>query len=103
MPPHPTLFVRREVFDRLGIYDSSYRIAADYDAILRWFSKGGITPTYLATVLAKMRVGGERSQSIGRILRKSREDYCALRSTGVGGIGALSWTNLSKLPQFWIK
>lgn len=100
MPPHPTLFVRREVFDRLGVYDTSYRIAADYDAILRWFGKGGITPAYLPKVLVKMRVGGESNRSIERILRKSREDYRALRSSGVGGIGALAWKNLSKLPQF---
>ncbi len=37
MPPHPTLYIRRSVVDRWGGYDTSYRIAADYDAILRWF------------------------------------------------------------------
>lgn len=100
MPPHPTLFVRQEVFDRFGGYDTSYRIAADYEAILRWFGIGGMTPAYIPEVLVKMRVGGESNRSIERILRKSREDYRALRSSGIGGIGALAWKNLSKLPQF---
>lgn len=100
MPPHPALFLRREVFECFGAYDTSYRIAADYDAILRWFGKGGMTSAYLPKVLVKMRVGGESNRSIERILRKSREDYRALRSNGVGGIGALAWKNLSKLPQF---
>lgn len=100
MPPHPTLFVRREIFERCGAYDASYRIAADYEAILRWFGKSGVRPAYLPEVLVKMRVGGESNRSIERILRKSREDYRALRSNGVGGIGALAWKNLSKLPQF---
>jgi glycosyltransferase len=50
-----------------------------------------------------MRVGGESNRSLGRILRKSREDYSALRSSGVGGVRALAWKNLSKLPQFLMK
>lgn len=100
MPPHPTLFVKREVIQRFGAYNTSYRIAADYEAILRWFGKGRIVPAYVPEVLVKMRVGGESNRSIERILRKSREDYRALRSSGVGGIGALAWKNFSKLPQF---
>lgn len=103
MPPHPALFLRREVFERLGSYDTSYRIAADYDAILRYFGRGGICPAYLPEVLVKMRVGGESNRSLGRILRKSREDYRALRSNGVSGLGALVWKNASKLPQFILK
>lgn len=100
MPPHPSLFLRSEVFNRFGGYDTSYRIAADYEAILRWFGSDGMKPAYIPEVLVKMRVGGESNRSLERILRKSREDYRALRSSGVGGIGALVWKNLSKLPQF---
>jgi len=103
MPPHPTLFVRREAMLRLGLYNIDYRIAADYEAILRWFGKGGLSLTYIPEVLVKMRVGGESNRSLGRIILKSREDYRALRSTGVGGVRALAWKNLSKLPQFLTK
>lgn len=100
MPPHPTLFMRSSVFSRLGVYDTSYRIAADYEAMLRYFGPGGVEPAYIPEVLVKMRVGGESNASLGRIIRKSLEDYRALRSSGVGGVGALVWKNLSKLPQF---
>ncbi|MFA8444029.1 glycosyltransferase family 2 protein [Yoonia sp.] len=100
MPPHPTLFVRREAILRLGLYNTDYRIAADYEAILRWFGKGKLKPAYVPQVLVKMRVGGESNRSFERILRKSREDYRALRTNGVGGVGALAWKNLSKIPQF---
>lgn len=103
MPPHPTLFVRRDAMLRLGLYDTDYRIAADYEAILRWFGKGGLSVAYVPEVLVKMRVGGESNRSLGRIIRKSHEDYRALRSTGVGGIRTLVWKNLSKLPQFLTK
>lgn len=100
MPPHPTFYVRRGVYAALGGFDASYRIAADYDCMLRFLGKGGIRPAYIPEVLVKMRVGGASNRSLRNILRKSREDYRALRANGVGGMAALAWKNLSKLPQF---
>jgi glycosyltransferase involved in cell wall biosynthesis len=99
MPPHPTLFIRRRVIDTFGAYDTQFRIAADYDAILRWFG-GGIRATYIPEVLVKMRVGGESNRSLERILLKSREDLAALRKNKIGGIGTLALKNISKVPQF---
>ena len=101
MPPHPALFVRRSVIEKHGSYDTRYRIAADYDAILRWFGHGGIRAVYIPEVFVKMRVGGESNRSLSRIILKSREDYRALRSNGVGGLWALALKNLSKIPQFF--
>ena len=100
MPPHPTLYLRRSVLETHGSFDRSYRIAADYDAILRYFGSPGFKAAYIPRVLVKMRVGGESNQSLRKILRKSREDYRALRRSGVGGIGTLAFKNLSKLGQF---
>lgn len=101
MPPHPTLFLRRRVIEQWGGYDTRYRIAADYDAMLRYLWQGGIKAVYLPEVLVKMRVGGESNRSLRLILRKSYEDRLILRRNGVGGLGALVWKNLSKLSQFW--
>ena len=53
--------------------------------------------------MVKMRMGGASNASIRQMVQKSREDYRALRSTGVGGLRALMWKNLSKLPQFITK
>ena len=103
MPPHPTLYLRREVFEQHGVYDTSFRIAADYDAILRYFGTAGIRSAYLPEVLVKMRVGGESNASLGRIMRKSREDLRALRRNQIGGIGALALKNISKIKQFLVK
>jgi glycosyltransferase involved in cell wall biosynthesis len=100
MPPHPTLYVRREWYERMGAFDTSYRIAADYLSVLTLFSQPGFRAIYLPRVMVKMRLGGASNRSLGNIVRKSREDYHALRSTGVGGVGALAWKNLSKLVQF---
>ena len=91
------------MIERWGGFDTSYRIAADYDAILRYLAKGGIHLAYIPEVLVKMRLGGESNRSLARILRKSREDYAALRGNGVGGVGALLWKNLSKVEQFFVR
>ena len=101
MPPHPTLYLRRSVIKRWGGYDTRYKIAADYDAILRYFGQGKIRAAYVPHVMVKMRVGGESNRSLARIWLKSREDYAALRRNGVGGMGALVLKNLGKLGQFF--
>jgi glycosyltransferase len=100
MPPHPTLYVRRNIYEQHGLFDTSFRIAADYDFILRLLGRDRVGVHYLPEVLVKMRVGGASNRSLRNILRKSGEDLRALRRNGVGGFGALVWKNLSKLPQF---
>ena len=100
MPPHPTLYVRRHVYEQHGLFDTSFRIAADYDFILRTLGQNRVGVRYIPEVLVKMRVGGVSNRSLRNIVRKSSEDLRALRRNGVGGLGALLWKNLSKLPQF---
>jgi glycosyltransferase involved in cell wall biosynthesis len=101
MPPHPTLYLRRAWYERLGAFDTQYRIAADYDFMLRFLSQPTINIVYIPDVLVKMRVGGASNKSLKNLLRKSREDYAILRKNGIGGVGALIWKNLSKIPQFF--
>ncbi|WP_256415796.1 glycosyltransferase family 2 protein [Ruegeria sp. HKCCD8929] len=100
MPPHPTLYLRREVFETMGAYDTSYRIAADYEAMLRWLWRGSIRLAYLPQVMVRMRLGGVSNRSPRQILRKSVEDYRALRSNQVGGLGTLALKNTRKIGQF---
>jgi len=102
MPPHPTVFLRRRVIEQMDFYDTSYRIAADYDAMLRVFGQNGFRAVHIPRVLVKMRVGGASNGSLGRILQKSREDFRALRRNGVSpATSALLMKNVSKLPQFF--
>jgi glycosyltransferase involved in cell wall biosynthesis len=102
MPPHPTLYLRREVFERFGLYDTSFQISADYDAILRYLVKGNICLAYIPEVLVKMRLGGESNRSLERVVLKSREDFRALKNNGVGGIGTVVAKNLFKISQFFV-
>lgn len=103
MPPHPTLYLRKSVFDRVGYYDTAFRIAADYDFVLRYFTSTQAHPVYLPQVLVKMRVGGESNRNLRKILQKMSEDRQALSRNGVGGMSTLAMKNLSKIPQFFKK
>ena len=100
MPPHPTLFVRRRVLESHGGYDSSYAIAGDYDAILRYFGSGQLNFAYLDRVIVKMRVGGASNRSLRQIIRKSREDLRAVRANRVGGVTTVMLKNVRKFHQF---
>jgi glycosyltransferase len=102
MPPHPTFYVRREVYERHGAFDTSFRIAADYDSILRFLGREKISTRYIPEVLVRMRVGGASNKSLGNLLKKSREDLLAMRRNGVGNFGSLLRKNLSKVPQFFV-
>ena len=100
MPPHPTFFVRREVYRRLGVFDTGFRIAADYELMLRFLWKNNISTCYIPDVLIKMRTGGASNGSLRNILKKSAEDYRAMRMHGLGGLATLVRKNLAKIPQF---
>jgi glycosyltransferase involved in cell wall biosynthesis len=106
MPPHPTLFVRREVYEKAKLpsgeyFDTSFRIAGDYDFMLRILGGLGISLAHVPEVLIKMRMGGASTRSIGNIVAKSKEDYVIIRRNKIGGLGTLMAKNLRKLPQLF--
>jgi glycosyltransferase len=101
MPPHPTLYLRREVYERWGGYDTGFRICADYDAMLRYLVKGGIRLAYIPEVLVRMRLGGASNRSLATLFQTSREDYRAMRRNGVGGLGTVAAKKLRKIGQFF--
>lgn len=100
MCPHPTLYVRRAVYEQVGDYDTAFRISADYDFILRVFSCGYIS-VYIPNVLVKMTTGGVSNRNMRSICRKSREDYRALRKNHIGSFLSLIFKNLRKVYQFF--
>ncbi len=102
MPPHPTFFVRREIYGRHGLFDTSFSISADYELMLRFLENHRITTAYLPEVLVRMRMGGKSNRSIGNMIRKTRED---LRAWETNGLRRKWYTiplkNVLKLPQFF--
>ena len=101
MPPHPTFYVKKEIYNKYGNFKLNYKIAADYDLMLRFLGKHQITTAYLDEVLVKMRMGGASNRSLINIIKKSREDYFALKENNIGGFKSLFLKNFRKISQFF--
>lgn len=100
MPPHPTFYASRQLLQQHGGFDTSLRIAADYDLMLRVLVGVNTPPAYLPDVMVRMRTGGASNRSLRAMWRKSREDLGVLRAHRIGGLFSLACKNLRKLPQF---
>ena len=79
MPPHPTFFVRRELYEKFGGFDLDLKIAADYEIMLRFLYKNHATAHYVPHVLVQMRNGGASNVSLVSRLQAHREDLLAWR------------------------
>jgi glycosyltransferase len=101
MPPHPTCFFKKEVYAHAGVFDTTFRIAADYDFLLRCFLSDRFQFAYLPQVITHMRIGGASSKW-QNLVKKSREDVRALRKNGMGFPLIVLFRKVSgKLGQFF--
>jgi glycosyltransferase len=100
MPPHPTFYVKRQVYEQFGLFDTSFKISADYENMLRFLGKQKISTAYLPRVMVKMRIGGASNRSLKNIIQKSREDLRAMKANKFGNLITLAGKNLGKLNQF---
>jgi glycosyltransferase involved in cell wall biosynthesis len=98
MPPHPTFYFRRRLLQKLGGYDLSMQLGADFDLTLRYLIHAGENVAYLPEVLVKMRTGGA-SGSMHAWVQNVRSNLRALKQYNAGGVGALICNRLRKIPQ----
>ena len=103
VPPHPTLFLRRTVFERFGMFDLQYQIAADFELMARLLEVKRIKTVYLPEVLVKMRLGGTTNKSLSNIVKQNREIWRALVAHGLRpGLPAFVLNKLGlRLRQFF--
>lgn len=83
MPGHPTLYLRREVYETFGYYKTDYRISADYEYMIRILKDGKVKLSYLPEVLILMAHGGTSTNSLGAYLEGMKEGHRALKENGV--------------------
>lgn len=83
MPPHPTFFVKRKVYEQYGMFNLQLKSAADYELMLRFMYKHKVKAAYLAEVIVKMRVGGASNKSLQHRIRANREDQLAWQLNGL--------------------
>jgi len=99
-PPHPTLYLRKKVYEKHGLFDLNYKISSDYDFMTKIFMDNTFNFKYIPKVITKMRVGGISNKNIKNVLIKSLEDYKVIYRNGSGGIITLLRKNTSKIKQF---
>lgn len=83
MPGHPTLYLKKEVYERYGLYKEDYRCAADYEFMVRILKDGNIKLSYIPQELIAMYYGGTSNSSLGAYLVSFREGVRALRENQV--------------------
>jgi glycosyltransferase len=104
MPPHPTLYVRKKWYTKIGNFNTALSISADYFSILQFFSMDQFESIYIDKIFVRMRLGGISNRSIGNKLKKSSEDWRALRLSGFSvlqAMKALIMKNTSKVKQYY--
>ncbi len=79
MPAHPTFFVRKSVYERLGSFNLDYKLAADFELLFRFIEQNKIKTQYLPKVLVKMRLGGATNKNLSNILKQNKEIFTILR------------------------
>lgn len=104
MPPHPTLFVRRELYERYGGFDQELDISGDYELILRFLYRHRASAAYLPDVLVRMRAGGNSNASLAQRFRGHLQDYRAWLDNGeIPNPLILARKPFSKISQFLAK
>jgi glycosyltransferase involved in cell wall biosynthesis len=83
MPPHPTFFVRKALYEKHGLFNLEMKTAADYELMLRMIHKGKAKLAYLPAILVKMRTGGASNQSMASRLRANADDKKAWEINGM--------------------
>ncbi|TSJ37382.1 glycosyltransferase [Mucilaginibacter corticis] len=102
MPPHPTFYCRRGLFDQYGVYSLDHGTAADYELMLRYLHVYRLPSAYLPVVMVKMRTGGASNNSLGSRLKALGNDYKAMRSNKIKWPWlALLFKPLRKIKQFF--
>ena len=77
MPPHPTFFVKKRIYEQYGSFNIALKNSADYELMLRFIHKHQIKLSYIAEVLVRHRVGGLSNASLRNRLRANKEDRLA--------------------------
>jgi glycosyltransferase len=99
MPPHPTVFLRKSVYENIGGFDLRFRISSDYDLILRAFTSSDFKSKYIPQLMVQMLLGGLSNRSWKNIGIKMVEDYSIMIKNQLPAMPALILKNASKCNQ----
>lgn len=82
-PAHPTLFLKKNVYEKYGSFNLNFRLAADFELMCRLFEKQGLSSSYLKRPIIKMRLGGATSKNLKNIIKQNLECYRAFKVNNI--------------------
>lgn len=82
-PPHPTFYVKKKIYDQFGCFNLKFKLASDFELMLRFLEKNRIKSYYFPKPIVKMRLGGATNNSIVNIFRQNVECYKAFKLNGI--------------------
>lgn len=104
MPPHPTFFAKKSLYQKYGLFNLDFGSAADYELMVRYFLKQKISSAYIPEVLVKMRTGGTSNVSLGNRLRAHHMDKLAWKHNNLNPYPWTLWMKpLRKISQYLVK
>lgn len=83
MPPHQTVFIRREIYERFGLYDLNFSIASDYELLLRLLLRHRVKWCYVPKVVVRARDGGVSNASLANVIHSNLEVFRAWSQNGL--------------------
>lgn len=102
MPPHPTFYLKKECYDKYGVFNTSLKLSADYELMLRMIHKNKVNVRYIPQTLIKMRMGGVSNVSFFVKLKANLEDKLAWKLNDMKpGKLTLLKKPLRKLKQYF--
>jgi glycosyltransferase involved in cell wall biosynthesis len=103
MPAHPTFYCKRDVYNRVGSYDESFRIAGDFELMLRFFEKEKIRSQFINKVLVNMLEGGISNQGLKSKMEILKEEFRAFKKNKIL-INKLSYVlfKTAKIKEFFL-
>ena len=91
MPAHPSFYVRKEVYDKYGLYDLQFRTSSDFEWIVRLFAKNHIRAKYIKKDFVTMRTGGESTAGIEAKRKVNNDIVASLKKHGIFTCGAFKY------------
>jgi glycosyltransferase involved in cell wall biosynthesis len=101
-PAHPTLYIKKNIYEKYGLFNLEFKLASDFELMLRFFDRYKISSYYIPEVFVKMRLGGETNKNLINIFKQNFECIRAFHLNGlkINFILYLVRRLLSKIFQF---
>lgn len=103
MPGHPTLFLKREVYEKYGTYNDDYKCSADYEFMVRILKDSAVKLAYVPEVVVQMFYGGTSTGGIKGYILSLKEAHRALSENGVKGALIIDIKRILRLVQQFIR